>query len=184
MSRHHYYKPMLALATQKPFTDSDWIFEIKWDGFRAIAYVEEPFSLQSRNGKELKQNFPELQQLTRLAKNIVVDGEIVVMQEGTPDFQTLLKRGQAVSPGEIQRQSQRAPAIYIVFDIIEKDGKSLTQAPLMKRKAILKDSLKEGSNVLLCDYIEEKGEAYFGLVLQKGLEGVVAKRKDSCYEEG
>jgi bifunctional non-homologous end joining protein LigD len=184
MSRHHYYKPMLALATQKPFTNSDWIFEIKWDGFRAIAYVEEPFSLQSRNGKELKQNFPELQQLTRLAKNIVVDGEIVVMQEGTPDFQTLLKRGQAVSPGEIQRQSQRAPAIYIVFDIIEKDGKSLTQAPLMKRKAILKDSLKEGSNVLLCDYIEEKGEAYFGLVLQKGLEGVVAKRKDSCYEEG
>ena len=104
MSRSHYYKPMLALAAEKAFTDSDWIFEIKWDGFRAIAYVEEPFSLRSRNGKELKGNFPELQQITGLAKNIVVDGEIVVMQEGTPDFQTLLKRGQAVSVGEIQRQ--------------------------------------------------------------------------------
>ena len=75
---------MLALAAKKAFTDKDWIFEIKWDGFRAIAYVEEPFSLRSRNGKELKQNFPELQQITGLAKNIVVDGEIVVMQEGTP----------------------------------------------------------------------------------------------------
>ena len=184
MSRSHYYKPMLALAAKEAFTNKDWIFEIKWDGFRAIAYVEEPFSLRSRNGKELKANFPELQQLTGLAKNIVVDGEIVVMQEGTPDFQTLLKRGQAVSEGEIKRQAQRVPAIYIVFDILERDGKPLNKVPLMERKAILKDSLKEGTNVLLCDYIEEKGEAYFGLVLEKGLEGVVAKRKDSCYEEG
>ncbi len=184
MSRQRIYKPMLALAAKEAFTDKDWIFEIKWDGFRAIAYVEEPFSLRSRNGKELKQNFPELQQITSLAKDIVVDGEIVVMSEGTPNFQALLKRGQAVSVGEIKRQSQRAPAVYIVFDIIEKAGKALVDVPLMERKAILKDSLKEGANVLLCDYIDEKGEAYFKLILEKGLEGVVAKRKDSCYEEG
>jgi DNA ligase D-like protein (predicted ligase) len=184
MSPRRIYKPMLALAAKVAFTDKDWIFEIKWDGFRAVAYVEEPFSLRSRNGKELKQNFPELQQITDLAKDIVVDGEIVVMSEGTPDFQALLKRGQAVSPGEIKRQSQRSPAVYIVFDILEKDGKSLDNVPLMERKAILKDSLKEGASVLLCDYIEEKGEAYFSLVLEKGLEGIVAKRKDGCYEEG
>lgn len=184
MSRHRIYKPMLALAANDAFTDKDWIYEIKWDGFRAIAYVEQPFSLRSRNGKELKQNFPELQQITSLATDVVVDGEIVVMAEGAPDFQALLKRGQAVSVGEITRQSQRSPAIYIVFDILEKDGKPLVDLPLMERKAILKDSLKEGANVLLCDYIEEKGEAYFKLVLEKGLEGVVAKRKDSCYEEG
>ena len=64
MSRSHHYKPMLALTTQQAFTGTDWIFEIKWDGFRAIAYIEEPFSLRSRNGKELKQNFPELAQIT------------------------------------------------------------------------------------------------------------------------
>jgi bifunctional non-homologous end joining protein LigD len=184
MSRSHYFKPMLALPAEKAFTDDDWIFEIKWDGFRAIAYVEEQFSLRSRNGKELKQNFPELTQLTQLGKNLVVDGEIVVMQKGTPDFQALLKRGQTVSALEIQRQLQRAPAVYIVFDILEKDGTSLTQLPLMQRKEILKSSLQEGVNVLLCDYIEEKGEAYFGLVLQKGLEGVVAKKKSSLYNEG
>ena len=184
MSRSHYYKPMLAQPAKEAFTDIDWIFEIKWDGFRAIAYVEEPFSIRSRNGKELKQNFPELQQITGLAKNIVVDGEIVVMQDGVPDFQALLKRGQAVSVGEIKRQAQRAPVLFIVFDIIEKEGKSLANLPLMKRKEILKDSLKEGPNVLLCDYIKERGEDYFGLVLKKGLEGIVAKKNDSHYEEG
>ncbi|MFA5572741.1 MAG: non-homologous end-joining DNA ligase [Candidatus Bathyarchaeia archaeon] len=184
MTRYHYYKPMLALTANDAFTEESWIFEIKWDGFRALAYLEEQFSLRSRNGKELKQNFPELQQIVGLGKNIVVDGEIVIMQEGIPDFQALLKRRQAVYMSEIKRQSQRTPAMYIVFDILEKDSKSIVDVPLIERKAILKDSLREGANVLLCDYIEGKGEAYFKLVLEKGLEGVVAKRKDSCYEEG
>jgi DNA ligase D-like protein (predicted ligase)/DNA ligase D-like protein (predicted 3'-phosphoesterase) len=183
MSRHIYH-PMLAKVAEEAFSNKDWGFEVKWDGFRAIAYVEEPFSLKSRNEKELKQNFPELQELKKLASNIVVDGEIIVMRDGKPDFQSLLERGEAVSTGEIQRQESRAPAVYIVFDILEKDGKALTKLPLMERKAILKGSLREGSNVLLCDFIEEKGEAYFQLALEKGLEGVVAKKKDSEYEEG
>ena len=176
MSRH-IYLPMLAKVAEDAFSNKDWIFEVKWDGFRAIAYVEEPFSIKSRNAKELKQNFPELQELNKLATNIVIDGEIIVMREGKPDFQSLLERGQAASSGEIERQKGRAPAVYIVFDILEKDGKSLTKLPLMERKAILSDSLKEGSNVLLCDFIEEKGESYFKLALEKGLEGVVAKAK-------
>jgi len=178
------YRPMLAKVAAEAFSDKDWIFEVKWDGFRAIAYIEEPYSLKSRNGKELKNNFPELQELNRLGSNIVVDGEIIVMREGKPDFQSLLERGQAVSAGEIQRQASRAPVVYIVFDVLEKDGQQLTKLPLMERKAILKASLREGANVLLCDFIEEKGEAYFQLALEKGLEGVVAKRKDSLYEEG
>ena len=141
MSRH-IYRPMLAKVAEEAFSDKDWIFEVKWDGFRAIAYIEEPFSLKSRNEKELKDNFPELQELNKLAKNIVVDGEIIVMREGKPDFQSLLERGKAVSEGEIQRQENRSPAVYIVFDILEKDGKPLTKLPLMERKTILKDSLK------------------------------------------
>ena len=100
----HVYKPMLAKEASDAFTDKDWIFEIKWDGFRAISYIEEKFSVKSRNEKELKYNFPELSELAHLASDIVVDGEIVVMSEGKPDFQALLERGQAVSPGEIQRQ--------------------------------------------------------------------------------
>jgi DNA ligase D-like protein (predicted ligase)/DNA ligase D-like protein (predicted 3'-phosphoesterase) len=183
MSRHIYH-PMLAKFAADAFTDKDWIFEVKWDGFRAIAYVEQPLSIKSRNGKELNNNFPELQELNKLSKNIVVDGEIIVMRAGKPDFQSLLERGQAVSSGEVKRQAIRAPAVYIVFDILEKDGKPLVNLPLMERKKILKDSLREGSNVLLCDYIEEKGEQYFLVTLEKNLEGVVAKKKDSYYEEG
>ena len=183
MSRH-LYRPMLAKVAPKPFSDKDWFFEIKWDGFRAIAYVEKPFRLLSRNGKELKKNFPELEELTHLGARMVLDGEIVVMVGGKPDFQSLLERGQVVLAGEIMRQAQRAPAVYIVFDILEKDGKSLTALPLFERKKILNSSLKEGAHVLLSDFIEAKGEAYYQLVLEKGLEGVVAKKKDSQYEEG
>ena len=183
MSRH-IYKPMLAKEASDAFTDKDWIFEIKWDGFRAISYIEEKFSVKSRNEKELKYNFPELSELTNLASNIVVDGEIVVMSDGKPDFQALLERGQVVSSGEVQKQVNLVPVTYIVFDILEKDGKSLTNLPLIERKQILKDSLKEGSRVFLSDFIEEKGEAYYKLVLEKGLEGVMAKNRESRYEEG
>ncbi len=183
MSRH-IYKPMLAKVAPNPFSDKDWIFEVKWDGFRAIAYIDEELSIKSRNENELKHNFPELAELTQLANGLVVDGEIVVMREGKPDFQSLLERGQAVSAGEIQRQAKRAPVVYIVFDVLEKDNKPLIRLPLMERKKILKDSLREGSYVLLSDFIEEKGEAYYQLALEKGLEGVMAKKKDSPYEEG
>jgi DNA ligase D-like protein (predicted ligase)/DNA ligase D-like protein (predicted 3'-phosphoesterase) len=178
------YKPMLARVADKAFTDKDWIFEIKWDGFRAISYIGDKLSVRSRNDKELKFNFPELEELAHLAKNLVVDGEIVVMNEGKPDFQALLERGKAVSPREIERRAEESQATYIVFDVLERDGKPLTKLKLMERKKILKDSLIEGRNVLLSDFIEEKGEAYYSLVVDKGLEGVMAKRKDSQYEEG
>ena len=183
MSRR-FYKPMLAKVATDAFTDKNWIFEVKWDGFRAIAYVDDNWSLKSRNGNELKHNFPELSELTKVASGLVVDGEIVVMSEGKPDFQALLERGQAISQSEIQRQAGRAPAEFVVFDVLEKDGKPLTELPLMERKKILAESLKEGVHVILSDYIEEKGEAYYELILNKGLEGVVAKKKDSLYAEG
>ena len=178
------YKPMLAKVAPDAFSDKDWIFEIKWDGFRAISYVDSQLSIKSRNEKELKNNFPELSELTKVANGLVVDGEIIVMREGVPDFQTLLERGQALSAREIERQAKLAPAEYVVFDVLEKDGKSLTGLSLMERKKILKESLKEGIHIILSDFIEEKGEAYYKLILERGLEGVMAKKKDSYYEEG
>jgi bifunctional non-homologous end joining protein LigD len=184
MTRNRSYKPMLARLAQQPFSGKDWLFEIKWDGFRAIAYVNQTLSLRSRNQKELKYNFPELQELTQLAHNVVLDGEIVVVKEGKPDFQALLERGQAASPVEIELQAKRSPVVYVVFDILEKDGVSLVDLPLTERKRILRDSVKEGKHVLLSDFVEEKGEAYYRVALEKGLEGVMAKKKDSVYEQG
>jgi DNA ligase D-like protein (predicted ligase)/DNA ligase D-like protein (predicted 3'-phosphoesterase) len=180
----HSYKPMLAKLAPQPFSSKDWMFEIKWDGFRAIAYVNTDLSLRSRNGKELKYNFPELKELKQLTSDVVLDGEIVTIKEGRADFQALLERGKAVSPAEIELHTRRSPAVYVVFDLLEKDGVPLLNLPLMERKRILKDSVKEGRHVLLSDFVEERGEAYYRIALEKGLEGVMAKRKDSLYEPG
>ena len=118
----HSYKPMLAKEATKPFSSKDWIFEIKWDGFRAIAYVNDQVSLRSRNNKELIDNFPELRELKDLTRNAVLDGEIVIIKNGKADFQALQEREKAVRASEIQSQTMKLPAQYIVFDILEKDG--------------------------------------------------------------
>ena len=178
------YKPMLARLASTPFSNKDWIFEIKWDGFRTIAYVNEDLSLRSRNGKELKYNFPELEELKQLTQNVVLDGEITIVTEGKADFQAVLERGKANKPMDIQVQTRQTPAVYVVFDILEKDGTPLINLPLTERKKILKESVKEGKHVLLSDFVEEKGEAYYEAALEKGLEGIMAKKKDSPYEPG
>lgn len=178
------YKPMLAKPVSKPFSGKDWIFETKWDGFRAIAYVDDRFSLQSRNDKELKHAFPELEELKQLATNVVVDGEIVIIKQGKVDFHSLQERSHLLSDRDIQRLLSQSPATYIVFDILEKEGKPIVDLPLLERKAILKESVKEGSHIIINDYIEEKGEQFYKAVLEHDLEGMVAKRKDSCYEQG
>lgn len=179
---HGHYKPMLARPSSKPFSDDDWIFEIKWDGFRAIAYVNEGLSLRSRNGKELRHDFPELGELRGLTRNVVLDGEIVIMKGGRADFGALLERGKADSPVRVEVQARRSPALYVVFDILEKNGAPLLKLPLMERKKILRDSVRDGEHVLVSDFIDGKGEAYFEAALKKGLEGIMAKRKDSAYE--
>jgi len=175
---------MLARLAHKPFSSSAWLFEIKWDGFRAIAYVNETVSVRSRNGKELKQVFPELKELKQLASNVVLDGEIVAVKDGKSDFQELLERSNATSQVEIELQKKKTPVVYIIFDILEKDGVTLVNLPLTERKRILKASVKEGKHVLLSDFVENKGQAYYTIALEKGLEGVMAKKKDSFYEPG
>jgi bifunctional non-homologous end joining protein LigD len=115
-----FYKPMLAKSVLKPFTDKDWIFEVKWDGFRAIAYVKEPFSLRSRNGRELISNFPEIIELKQLAHNVVVDGEIIIMRGGKEDFEAMQQRSQVKSALEIKRRTNASPATYVVFELFGK----------------------------------------------------------------
>jgi bifunctional non-homologous end joining protein LigD len=178
------YRPMLAREVHQAFTDKDWIFEVKWDGFRAIAYVDESVSLRSRNNQELIRNFPELEELSQLAPNTVLDGEIIILNEGHVDFQALLERRHIPSPKQIWLKTKHLEAVYVVFDILERNGKQLLDSPLMERKRILAGAVKEGAHVILADYVAEKGEAYYQVALNKGLEGVMAKKKDSPYEVG
>lgn len=180
----NHYRPMLAKTAKAPFNSNDWIFEVKWDGIRAISYIDDELNIRSRNNKELIDNFPELQELKELAKNTVLDGEIVVIKDGKADFQTLMERSRNASRRDTEYLAKKNPATYVVFDILEKEGKVLISLPLQDRKRILKESVQEGKHVVLSLYVEEEGEAYYQVALEKGVEGIVAKKKDSPYEPG
>ena len=183
MSRR--YRPMLAQSANAPFTSKDWIFEIKWDGFRSISYVSGgQVEMRSRNDKELRNTFPELEEVSSLAEDVVLDGEIVAMQAGKPDFQTLLERSNVNPARDIRIEAARHPAIYVIFDVLEKEGKPLLHLPLFERKRILKESVREGKNVILSEFVEEEGKTYFQATLERGLEGIIAKKIDSPYEPG
>jgi DNA ligase D-like protein (predicted ligase)/DNA ligase D-like protein (predicted 3'-phosphoesterase) len=178
------YKPMLAQPRESAFTSEDWIFEIKWDGIRAISYVNDDLNVRSRNDKELKYNFPELDELKTLVSNAVLDGEIVVMRQGKADFQTLLERANTNNTRDISLMANKFPATYVVFDILEKDGESLVDLPLVERKKLLAEYMKEGEHVVFSLFAEKEGEAYYEAALKKGIEGIVAKKKSSPYEAG
>ena len=153
------YTPMLAQSAPAPFNSDDWFFEIKWDGVRAIAYVSDTLSLKSRNDWELGGQFPELGELVTLAPGTVLDGEIVAMSSGRPDMQALLSRLQKGS-GRVPARNVSVPVTYIVFDILEKDKKSLINLPFLERREILKRSVTEGPHVILSVPVEGKGEDY------------------------
>jgi len=179
-----FYRPMLARPTDKPFNSKDWIFEVKWDGIRAISYIDDEISIKSRNDKDLKDNFPELEELKDLTRNTILDGEIIIMREGKADFQVILERSRSTSVREVEYAARKSPATYVVFDILEKDGKPLIDLPLIDRKRILKEALKEGKHVVLSMFADEEGEAFYEAAFKKGVEGIMAKKKDSPYEPG
>ena len=173
---------MLPESAAGPFSGDEWLFEVKWDGVRAIAYVNDTLSLMSRNGRELAGQFPELGGLTTLAPGTVLDGEIVAMSGGKPEIQALLPRVQAVRG--LPPRDGEVPVTYIVFDILEKDGKDLTALPLSERMKVLEGSVREGPHVALSVPVIGRGEEYFRAAVARGLEGVMAKRRDSPYESG
>jgi DNA ligase D-like protein (predicted ligase)/DNA ligase D-like protein (predicted 3'-phosphoesterase) len=178
------YSPMLARPAERPFDDPGWVYEVKWDGIRAIAYVGETLSLRSRNDKELLPSFPELEELKSLTEETVLDGEIVVMRNGVPDFRAAARRNQLTNPSDIDEARATSPATYIVFDILEKEGITLIDRSLKSRLEILKATVKQGRNVALSVPVPEHGVAYYEAAVRRGLEGVVAKRLSSTYQPG
>ena len=173
------YLPMLAGTAPAPFSDDNWLFEIKWDGVRAIAAIGKTVSLRSRNDTELAGQFPELGELTTLAPGTVLDGEIVVMSGGKPDMQALMPRLQ-----ESAFRAGAAPVTYIVFDILRRGDEDLTTLPLTTRRKILLSAVREGPHVIISAPVVGRGEDYYRAAVARGLEGVMAKRKDSPYEPG
>jgi bifunctional non-homologous end joining protein LigD len=178
------YQPMLAEPADAPFGGTGWLFEVKWDGIRAIAYVGEKLSILSRNDNDITRKFPELAELSRLASDVVLDGEIIVMKGGRPDFQAVAKRVQASRQADIEREARESPSTYVVFDILEKGGEPLISKPLSERRAALRESLRDGEHIVVSNYVVGEGEVYYEAAAAKGLEGVVAKRLGSPYRPG
>ena len=173
------FLPMLAATASAPFSGDGWLFEIKWDGIRAIATAGKKVSLRSRNDHDLAGQFPELGELARLAPGTVLDGEIVVMTGGKPDMQALLSRLQVRSPG-----TGAPPVTYIVFDILCRGGEDLTRLPLTERRRILKEAVREGPYLVISEPVAGQGKEYYRAAVAQGLEGIMAKRADSPYEPG
>ena len=180
--------PMLASVTEKPFDNPDWVFEIKWDGYRAVAFLEnDTVRLVSRNHNDLSPRYPELKVLADAvqAKNAILDGEVVVLDEtGRPSFSLMQQRTGIRAHGRQAAPNRDLPILYYAFDVLYVDGYDLRRVTLEDRKRVLQEILKPSEIVRFSDhYLGEQGTALFEVAKQKGLEGILAKKRDSCYEE-
>ena len=185
--------PMLASSIDKPFDNPDWLFEIKWDGYRAVAFINDgKVRLVSRNQNDLTAQFPELAALPQFikARSAILDGEIVALDdEGRPSF-SLMQQRTGFRPGRPRIGRRTAvPVVYYAFDLLYLDGLDLRRVPLERRKQLLAERIVPGDgsvdgNVLrFSDHYAEKGLALFQAAEQKGLEGIVAKKRASTYHE-
>lgn len=170
-------KPMLATLVDQPIDDADWLYEIKWDGYRAVALMnDQKIALKSRNDKSFNTQFyPVYDALKEWDINAIVDGEIVVVNEnGIADFGAL----------QNWRSDADGKLLYYVFDILWYNGYELTKMPLTDRKEILKQLVPKNSLIQLSRDFNVSGTEILAAVKKMGLEGVMAKRKDSHYEAG
>ncbi len=171
-------EPMLATLVNEPFHESGWIYEIKWDGYRALSYINKKnVEIRSRNNKSFNEKFyPVYEALKKWNVNAVVDGEIIVMNEkGAADFSDL----------QGWRSEADGHLAYYIFDVLWLDGKDLTQLPLNKRREALQKIIPADHSIIrISDTFDAEGNELFKLAEQFGLEGIIAKKEDSVYNPG
>ena len=179
--------PMLATPVEKPFDSPDWLFEIKWDGYRAVAFIENgKVRLVSRNQNDLTGQYPELHDLPKLvkAKTAILDGEIAALDEqGRASFSLMQQRTGIRSGGRRTAARLDVPVVYYVFDLLYVDGYDLRRVALEDRKRALGQIIKTNELLRLSEHFPGKGKALFEAAKQQGLEGILAKRLGSHYEE-
>jgi bifunctional non-homologous end joining protein LigD len=175
--------PMLATLVDEPFSDPEWIFETKWDGFRSICFVSNGQTrLVSRNQIDMTPQYPELSGVAKQigAKEAILDGEIVALdKDGMPRFQLLQPRVGRKSG--IAALRGHGHIVYYVFDLLFVDGQDLTSCPLVDRKELLEKILKPAGFIRLSEHIAKDGEAFFKQIEKFHLEGMIAKRAGSTY---
>ena len=179
-------KPMLATSGKLPET-GDWAYEIKWDGVRALAYVDgDSLHLESRNLLDITGRYPELVGLPSAvtASEAILDGEVVAFDEqGKPSFSTLQRRMHVGDPHAVRAHVSATPILYAVFDVLFVDGESLMDRPWTERRAVLED-LVVGGDRWRVPAAHADGAALAAASREQGLEGIVAKRVKSLYVPG
>jgi bifunctional non-homologous end joining protein LigD len=177
------FEPMLATIGERSFSDPNWLFEIKWDGVRAMAWISDgSANFRARSGGDITKRYPELASLPEAlaAHEAILDGEIVALDaSGLSSFERLQERMHVRAPSE--QLVAQIPALYFAFDLLYCDGYDLREAPLLQRKQLLQRLLHTSERVRFSDHQLEHGKELFDLAGQSGLEGIVAKRADSRY---
>ncbi|MBK6264357.1 DNA ligase D [Marivirga sp. S37H4] len=173
-----FIKPMLASPTKEIFDSPDWIYELKWDGYRILAHISEgKASLYSRNGLNYSQKFrPITYELSSIPHEVVLDGEVVIVnEEGLPDFQKLQNYDPETTEGTLR---------FYVFDLLHLNGMDAISLPLTERKSLLPEILEDLNRVIYCDHLNGMGSVFYNRAIEAGMEGVIAKKADSTYSPG
>jgi bifunctional non-homologous end joining protein LigD len=182
-------EPMMAkLASKMPTPDDAWGFEFKWDGIRAVAYVEGgTVKLISRSGEDITRRYPEIHAMGRAlgSSAVILDGEIVALDDkGRPSFEEIQQRMGLTSESEIRRKMKEVPVTYMIFDVMWQDGHPLLDKPYTDRRGALAKLKLAGASWQTPPYEKGGGKAMLDASAKGGLEGIVAKKLDSKYEPG
>jgi len=176
-------KPMLIGEMQDAFDSPDYIYELKLDGERCIAYLDKDGTeLRNKRNIRMLMTVPELSDIHKQVKcRCILDGELIVIKDGKPDFFEIQRRSLMSNSFKIKLASSRLPASFTAFDILYYDDHDVKDLPLMQRKKLLEKTIKENGSIAISRYIEEQGIKFYQLAKENQLEGIVAKRKDSKY---
>src|SRR6185503_13500642 len=180
-------EPMLAGLAARPPDSADYVYELKWDGIRALVSLDEgEIRIHARRGMDITKRFPELlipEQAFRATSGLF-DGEIVCLEaDGKPVFKNVITRMQQSTEGAIARARAKCPAVCYVFDCLYLDGRPIVNEPLMRRREWLQDAIRKDTAYRVNEVVED-GPASYDAVKGMGLEGIIAKQRDGTYQPG
>ena len=177
-------RPMLIGTEGQPFDSDEYIYELKLDGERCIAYLDRDKTILKNKRNILM--LPKVLELAEIHKNVnvrcILDGELAVIKDGRPDFFEIQKRSMMSNPVKIDMAAKKYPACFTAFDILHYENRQVTDLPLTERKELLQKAvISENGRFAVSRFIEKNGIQFYALAEQQELEGIVAKRKDSKY---
>jgi DNA ligase D-like protein (predicted ligase) len=187
MTRLPEFVPPMLAKIGGIFDSPEHLYEIKWDGIRALSFVEDGnYRMVSRRKNSLKERYPEIAFLEKLPSGTLLDGELVVLRDGQPDIGLILQREQARSPRRVRALMRQAPVVYVVFDLLYRQGERVLDWTLVDRRDALRGIVEECAEpaLVFSDDVVGEGIAFFEEATKRKLEGIVAKRCNSRYLPG